>query len=229
MGLLYSSCRVCHVPKVKYFHLCSVSARQCESCIGPHRCEPVFRGELTAQDGPDQTAGNTIYIIRLHFPSEKPVMLLHLYLATLTLTGVVYALNGSVTDYTPLVNQPCPDVTTDPLLRVFTAVNQSLNPSEESYVNTRLTTVIPNEWINWIGDGSAIGYNLSSLNSTSFPKVGIAIGGSGLRAAQYGAGVLSALDSRNESAKAAGTGGLLQVTSYLSGLSGASQSQLISG
>jgi lysophospholipase len=156
-------------------------------------------------------------------------MLLRLYLATLTLTGVVYALNGSVTDYTPLVNQRCPDVTTDPLLRVFTAVNQSLNPSEESYVNTRLTTVIPNEWINWIGDGSAIGYNLSSLNSTGFPKVGIAIGGSGLRAAQYGAGVLSALDARNESAKAAGTGGLLQVTSYLSGLSGASQCQFISG
>ncbi|KAI0271146.1 phospholipase B [Russula aff. rugulosa BPL654] len=149
-------------------------------------------------------------------------MLLRLYLATLTLTGVVYALNGSVTDYTPLVNQPCPDVTTDPLLRVFTAVNQSLNPSEESYVNTRLTAVIPNEWINWIGDGSAIGYNLSSLNNTGFPKVGIAIGGSGLRAAQYGAGVLSALDARNESAKAAGTGGLLQVTSYLSGLSGGS-------
>jgi lysophospholipase len=112
-------------------------------------------------------------------------------------------------------------------LRVFTAVNQTLHPSEEEYVNTRLTAVIPNEWKNWIGDGSAIGYDLSSLNSSSFPKVGIAIGGSGLRAAQYGAGVLSALDARNESAKAAGTGGLLQITSYLSGHSGASQSQSI--
>ncbi len=155
-------------------------------------------------------------------------MLLHRYLLTLSLTGIVYALSGSVTDYAPLVNQPCPDVTTYPLLRVFTAVNQSLHPNEENYVNTRLTTVIPNEWKNWIGDGSAIGYNLSSLNSSSFPKVGIAVSGGGYRAAQYGAGVLSALDSRNESAKAAGTGGLLQVTSYLSGLSGASQSQSVS-
>ena len=143
------------------------------------------------------------------------------YLSTLALAGVVYA--GSITDYAPLVNQICPNVATDPLLRVFTPLNQSIHPREEEYVNTRLTTVIPNEWKNWIGDGSAIGYDLSSFNSSDFPKIGFAISGGGLRAAQYGAGVLSGLDARNESAKAAGTGGLLQVTSYLSGLSGASQ------
>ncbi|KAF8499632.1 phospholipase B [Russula emetica] len=148
--------------------------------------------------------------------------MLRRYLSTLALAGVVYAINGSVADYAPLVNQPCPNVTTDPLLRVFTPMNQSLHPGEEEYVNTRLNTVIPNEWENWIGDGSAIGYNLSSFNSTGFPKIGIAISGGGLRAAQYGAGVLSALDARNESAKATGTGGFLQVTSYLSGLSGGS-------
>jgi len=108
-------------------------------------------------------------------------------------------------------------------LRVFTPANQSLHTREDSYVNTRLTTVIPNEWENWIGDGSAIGYNLSSFNSSSLPKIGIAISGGGYRAAQYGAGVLSALDARNESSKAAGTGGFLQVTSYLSALSGEPQ------
>jgi len=102
-------------------------------------------------------------------------------------------------------------------------VNQSLHPREESYVNTRLNTVILNEWKNWIDDGSAIGYNLSSFNSSSFPKIGVAISGGGYRAAQYGAGVLSALDARNESSKAAGTGGLLQVMSYISGLSGGSR------
>ena len=147
---------------------------------------------------------------------------------SLALAGVVCAINGSVTDYAPLVNQPCPDVTTDPLLRVFTPKNQSLHPREEEYVNTRLTTVIPDEWEKWIGDGSAIGYNLSSFNSSGFPKIGIAVSGGAYRAAQYGAGVLSALDARNESANAAGTGGLLQVTSYLSGVSGASQCQSVS-
>src|SRR6266403_4079190 len=149
-------------------------------------------------------------------------MHLHIYVSTFALAGLVYAIDGSVTDYAPLVNQPCPNVTTAPLLRLFTPVNQSLHPREESYVNTRLNTVILNEWKNWIDDGSAIGYNLSSFNSSSFPKIGVAISGGGYRAAQYGAGVLSALDARNESAKAAGTGGLLQVTSYLAGLSGTS-------
>ena len=41
--------------------------------------------------------------------------------------------------------------------------------------------------------------------------------------AQYGAGVLSALDVQNQLAETAGTGVSLQVTSYLSGLSDASQ------
>lgn len=152
--------------------------------------------------------------------------MLRRYLSTLVLAGVVCA--QSITDYAPLVNQPCPNVTTDPLLRLFTPLNQSLNPGEDEYVDTRLTTVIPNEWQNWLGDGSAIGYNLSSFNSTGFPKVGMAISGGGYRAAQYGAGVLSGLDARNESAKAAGTGGFLQVTSYLSALSGASHSPSVS-
>jgi lysophospholipase len=70
----------------------------------------------------------------------------------------------------------------------------------------------------WISDGSAIGYDLSALNSSSFPKIGIAISSGG-----YRAGVLDALDARNKSAEVAGTGGLLQVTSYLSRLSGASR------
>jgi lysophospholipase len=109
-----------------------------------------------------------------------------------------------------MVNQPCPNLATDPLLHIFMPVNQSLHPCE-SYFNTRLNTVIANEWKLKISDGSAIGYNLFALNSSSFPKIGIAISGGG-----YRAGVISALDARNQSAEAAGTGGLLQVTSYLS-------------
>ena len=41
-------------------------------------------------------------------------------------------------------------------------------------------------------------------------------------ASQYGAGVISGLDARDTIAKAKGTGGLLQVSSYLAGLSGGS-------
>ena len=41
-------------------------------------------------------------------------------------------------------------------------------------------------------------------------------------AAQSGAGIISGLDARNTTAKVKGTGGLLQVSSYLAGLSGGS-------
>ena len=54
------------------------------------------------------------------------------------------------------------------------------------------------------------------------PKLGIATSGGGHRAAFFGAGVLNALDGRNATSVCAGTGGLLQTASYLSGLSGGS-------
>ncbi|OBZ78586.1 Lysophospholipase [Grifola frondosa] len=58
--------------------------------------------------------------------------------------------------------------------------------------------------------------------SAGFPKVAIAVSGGGYRAAIFGAGVLHALDGRNAQSVEVGTGGLLQATSYLSGLSGGS-------
>ncbi len=143
---------------------------------------------------------------------------LTLPLTLLTLISSVLA-RGFPEDYAPNVNQSCPDITTAPLVRVFTPQNQSLHPGEESFVSERLASVIPQAWSDWLGDGSGIGYNLSAFGNES-AKIGISISGGGYRAAQYGAGVLSALDARNQSAKHAGTGGFLQVTSYLSGLSG---------
>ena len=130
---------------------------------------------------------------------------------------------GSPVDYAPQTNVQCPDTTQHPLIRVFTPETQSLNALEEEYVANRQRTTIVSAWKEWIGDGSGIGYNLSDFESV-FPKVGIALSGGGYRAAQFGAGVLSGLDARNESAKAAGAGGLLQVASYISALSGSSLS-----
>ncbi|KAJ7262254.1 phospholipase B [Mycena haematopus] len=127
----------------------------------------------------------------------------------------------NVTDYAPSVNVECPDFSTTSLIREFTPQNQSLHPSEVQYVNSRLNTTVQTAWNDWLGDGSHLGYNLSVFQG-HFPKVGMAIPGGGLRAAQYGAGCLSGLDARNDSSKAAGTGGLLQVASYITGLSGGS-------
>ncbi|EIN11650.1 phospholipase B [Punctularia strigosozonata HHB-11173 SS5] len=131
---------------------------------------------------------------------------------------------GSVADYAPQTNLACPDVSAQPLVRIFTPNTQELNAHEQAYVAAREAQAIPRAWTDWVGDGSAIGYDVSAFagGGKNWSRVGIAISGGGYRAAQYGAGVLSGLDARNESAKAAGTGGLLQVASYLSALSGGS-------
>lgn len=138
-----------------------------------------------------------------------------LSLLSLAHTSVVAA-QGSVTDYAPSINVQCP---TDPLLRVFTPQNQTLHPQEQSFINSKTDNVLPGAWKSWLGDYSQIGYNSTGFGN--FSKVGIAVSGGGHRAAQYGAGVLSGLDARNDSAKSAGTGGLFQVASYWTGLSGA--------
>ncbi|KAF9502000.1 phospholipase B [Pleurotus eryngii] len=127
---------------------------------------------------------------------------------------------GAVTDYSPQVGVQCPDVSINPLIRVFTPRNQSLHPREQEYIKGR-QAVIEDAWADWLGDGSGVSYNVSAF-AGHFPKVGMAIPGGGLRSAQYGAACLNGLDSRNERAKQAGTGGLLQVSSYLTGLSGGS-------
>lgn len=127
---------------------------------------------------------------------------------------------GVVTDYAPQTNVECPDFSTTSLVRTWTPQNQTLHPMEEDFINARSQAILP-AWKDWLGDGSRMGYDLSALNLTGlWPKTGIALPGGGLRAAQFGAGALSGLDARNDSAKAAGTGGLLQVASYMSGLSG---------
>ncbi|KAG6917429.1 hypothetical protein DXG01_002515 [Tephrocybe rancida] len=128
----------------------------------------------------------------------------------------------SVTDYAPSTNVQCPDFSTTSLIRVFTPINQTLHPEETAYISERANSVLPDAWQSWLGgneDGH--GYNLSAFEG-NYPKIGMAIPGGGLRSALYGAACISGLDARDDSAKAAGTGGLLQVTSYLSGLSGGS-------
>lgn len=129
---------------------------------------------------------------------------------------------NSVTDYAPQTNVECPDFSTESLVRTWMPQNQTLHPREDDYINTRAQNVLPKAWKDWLGDGSRMGYDLSSLNATQWPKIGIALPGGGLRAAQYAAGALSGLDARNKTAKDAGTGGLLQVASYITGLSGGS-------
>ncbi|POW17712.1 hypothetical protein PSTT_00314 [Puccinia striiformis] len=61
------------------------------------------------------------------------------------------------------------------------------------------------------------------------PNIGIAMSGGGIRALIGGAGILDALDNRNPDAVGAGTGGILQLTNYITGLSGLVSSCIFKG
>lgn len=141
---------------------------------------------------------------------------LALFLSTFVQGGVLDAL--TITSYAPDANVTCPN---QDLVRVFSAANQSLHEDEISFISAREAKTA-DAWSDWIGDGSALGYGKDVLKlSENQPRVGVAVSGGSYRASLYGAGVVNALDGRNSSSNAAGTGGLLQVSSYLTGLSGA--------
>ena len=83
--------------------------------------------------------------------------------------------------YAPKTNQQCPQT----LLRQPPALNQTLSPSEVSYLAER-RKLFPDAWRDWLGDGSNLGYNLDSLgitanNGSGLPIIGIAVSGGGYR------------------------------------------------
>ncbi|KIY70403.1 hypothetical protein CYLTODRAFT_451708 [Cylindrobasidium torrendii FP15055 ss-10] len=146
-----------------------------------------------------------------------PVVGLTLLLATCTTSALILPRDADA--YAPTANVSCPNQN---LVRTFSASNQSLHADELSFIAAREAKAA-DAWSEWIGDGSALGYESGALNLREHqPRVGIAMSGGSFRASLYGAGVLNALDARNASSKAAGTGGLLQVASYITGLSGGS-------
>lgn len=109
---------------------------------------------------------------------------------------------------------------------------QSLSPSELTYLQARRSDVLPKAWKKYLSTaaspvGTAVplpGYVQSILGGDggAVPNLGIAVSGGGYRAAIFGAGILNALDGRNSQSVSAGTGGLLQSATYLTGLSGGS-------
>jgi lysophospholipase len=134
----------------------------------------------------------------------------------LSIAGQVHSQSAS---YAPSF-VPCPST---PLLRDAgqpQSGNQSLSPKEFDYIQSRETRVLPGAWRQYLsGKASNTGYNVDRLLRNNPPRIAIAISGGGYRAALFGAGVLSALDQRNQSGVTAGTGGVLQSAAYISGLS----------
>lgn len=103
------------------------------------------------------------------------------------------------------------------------ANNQTVNPDEASYI-ARRKQIVASAFQDFLGQDNLTGYDLNAIapNASYWPTVGIAVSGGGFRAALVGAGTFQALDGRNQSSVQAGTGGIMQLASYMTGLSGGS-------
>ena len=130
--------------------------------------------------------------------------------------------------YTP-VGGSCPDGFQ--LVRTAgTGNSQALGSGETAYIASRDSHVLPGAWSSYSTNVLNKAYSqpvpdyVSNIltREGSYPRLGISTSGGGHRAAIFGAGVLNALDGRNITSSNAGTGGLLQASSYLVGLSGGS-------
>ncbi|KAG8817632.1 hypothetical protein FRC17_011140, partial [Serendipita sp. 399] len=130
----------------------------------------------------------------------------------------VHAQSVTTGSYVPVTNVQCPeDFTRRTLGEAFL-----LDPREQEYITGR-RALLPDAWSQWLADPSSIGYSLQDLKLTTgedVPAIALASSGGGYRSALFSAGALTAFDIRNDTAKHIGTGGLLQVSLFHSGLSG---------
>lgn len=153
-------------------------------------------------------------------------LLITLLFSTICTNVVVAAGASGSAQFVPQVT-PCPK--TFKLVRNAGAVPHQILAVEESDYITSRKEVARTGWQQFIESVDGAGIQVPSYVKNAFsapvdesPNFGIAISGGGYRAAIFGAGVLNALDIRNGSSVKAGTGGLLQATTYLTGLSGGS-------
>lgn len=154
-------------------------------------------------------------------------VLLAIFYAGLTLTSSAQQLAAAA--YTPQFSV-CPKGTS--LTRLTSGRSQTLSSQEAAFIGERGSKILPHAWSNYLQNVKAAAASqhiqLPSYVSTILsciskpPRLAIATSGGGHRAAIFGAGVLTALDSRNATSTNVGTGGLLQASSYLAGLSGGS-------
>jgi lysophospholipase len=153
-------------------------------------------------------------------------VLLTVFLSLPAAPTLVFA-QSAASAYTPSVGE-CP-----PNFRLIrepspsSSSAQTLSSGELLYVQSRNAKVLPDAWRSYFQTVQGTGlllppYVESILNggAREYPTLGIANSGGAYRAAIFGAGVLTALDGRNATSRAVGTGGLLQAATYNSGLSG---------
>lgn len=104
----------------------------------------------------------------------------------------------------------------DSLVRL---VDNRISGSEYTWLNSR--TKITNDYlIKFLKHANITGFDIDEFIHESSIRIGLAFSGGGYRAMLSGGGQLSALDNRTKGAWQHGLGGILESTTYISGLSG---------
>ncbi|OAV93287.1 hypothetical protein PTTG_09544 [Puccinia triticina 1-1 BBBD Race 1] len=128
-------------------------------------------------------------------------------------------------------NADCPATSLIRTAGTVASGNQALGAKESLYIEERRKKAVPEAYREyWRNVESSVRRNRARLPeyvksillgpSDHLPRVSGALSGGGLRASFVGAGILNALDGRNQTSASRGTGGLLQAMDYLTGLSG---------
>jgi lysophospholipase len=103
------------------------------------------------------------------------------------------------------------------------SAHSGLSFEEKTWRNLRLPHVVKS-LSSYLENANIPGFNtsqyLAQVNVSSAPIAGLAIAGGGSQSGMGGLGLWQAFDGRYAPAVQAGTGGLVQCLSYLSGLSG---------
>lgn len=126
-------------------------------------------------------------------------------------------------NYAPSIHQTCPkNLVRQPTQNSSTGI---MFEGERAWVQARRANVVP-AWQSYISNSALdlTGFDVSAFlaNTTNLPNIGLASSGGGYHAMLHAAALFNAFDARNSSSVEQGTGGILQVATYMTGLSGGS-------
>ncbi|KAJ1566306.1 Lysophospholipase 1 [Cladochytrium tenue] len=117
----------------------------------------------------------------------------------------------------------CNPDSNEPGLRTYTSLDEQTLPPEEVAWLAGRNEVVADVWRDYLSRAGLKGFDIDAfLNKKKLPTVALAFSGGGDRALLVGGGVIRAMDDRIPESVERGTGGILQLSSYISGLSGGS-------
>ncbi|KAJ3332335.1 Lysophospholipase 1 [Blyttiomyces sp. JEL0837] len=126
---------------------------------------------------------------------------------------------GAVSPFAPKTIK-CPN--DEPIIRTIPFDKQTIPSEEAAWLEGRQVQV-REAWKSYLERAGLEGFDIDAfVAKKKLPTVALAFSGGGSRALLVGAGVIRAMDDRIPEAVEKGTGGILQLSTYISGLSGGS-------